>query len=75
VEQPALPDVPAPPAPSKEEVQALQAVFSAKPQEPSAAPALFGLWAGGMLAHDLLQDHLARQAEEEEPAEPDQPKG
>jgi hypothetical protein len=67
--QPALsntPDAGQPtPALTPEEQQALQAVFAQRPAESEPGAALVGLWSAGMLAHDLLADHLARSEEEE----------
>jgi hypothetical protein len=80
VEQPALadaPEAPAASAPSREEMRALEAVFKPAPGDTSAAPVLFGVWAGGMLLHDVAQDHLSRprEEEEEESDKPDGPQG
>jgi hypothetical protein len=60
-----LPAQEAPP-PSSEQIQATDIVFSR--DEQTAAGALLGLWTGGMLVHDFLQDTcmLAREAEAEE---------
>jgi hypothetical protein len=55
-----------PPAPV-EQVRAIETVF-AQDQESQSAAGLLGLWAGSVLLHDLLTDHLNRPEEEEEPA-------
>jgi hypothetical protein len=80
VEQPPLPEaVDAAPAapPSTEEVRALDVVFTTRPEDRSAGQAFFGLWAGGMLLHDVLADHLSRPEDEDEdrPAKPHAPEG
>jgi hypothetical protein len=62
------------PTVSAEQAQAVDVVFAQKREEPPAAAAFLGLWSAGMLAHDLLADHLAREEkaeEEREPAEPE----
>jgi hypothetical protein len=69
VEQPPLPDAaPVPAALSPEEMQALEAVFKSKPEDPSDVPAVMGLWSGGLLLHDILKDAATPEEEEEEPA-------
>lgn len=60
LEEPA-PDVP-PPTP--EEVRAADVVFS-RDQE-NAAAGLIGVWGAGMLAQELVGDHLSRKQKEKE---------
>lgn len=60
LEEPA-PDVP-PPTP--EEVRADDVVFS-RDQE-NAAAGLIGAWGAGMLAQEMIGDHLSRKEEEKE---------
>jgi hypothetical protein len=54
-----------PPAPV-EQVQAIEKVF-AQDQESQAVAGLLGLWAGNVLLHDLLAEHLSPPADEELP--------
>jgi hypothetical protein len=70
VEQPpavqAAPAAPSPPALSQEEIQAIQKIFSHKQAAPEPGAGLLGLWAAGMLAHDLAQEASSSDDDEDE---------
>ena len=72
VEQPVLPELRAAtsgPVLSKEEVQAVEALFAQKQEQPASA-ALADLWLAGMLLHDLTHQVRPKSDEDEETADP-----
>jgi hypothetical protein len=53
------------PAPTEEQIRNADGIF-VDPAENRAVVGLFGAWGGVLLLHDLVAEHLARPAEEEE---------
>jgi hypothetical protein len=54
------------PAPTLEQVRAADAVFARKSSESEQVAGILGMWMGGMLLKDILQDTLATPTDEPE---------
>jgi hypothetical protein len=54
------------PAPSEEQVRVADAAFAHKPTESETVAGIMGMWTGGMLLKDLLQDALKPPTDEDE---------